>query len=219
MWGQITPFPSPHCAAPPPPPRPPPIISPSITPFPFPSSPSFPFIVGQADGSSLLGIWCCPVQPAAPLLPRPNHLPFVPFTPPPHFCIFQVSQCDFESRHSEDGVGKHLTSSPQEHMNFDDRVDYITRSSKCMSSCGPNPHPKPALSLTHDLLCVLSMDTWWNFGHELKKKATSPAEGHRFFGDSVTEEIRNPCFAQSGAHAFGLGLQTNAAPPPPPFAW
>ena len=27
-----------------------------------------------------------------------------------------------------------------------------------------------ALSLTHDLLCVLSMDTWWNFGHELKKK-------------------------------------------------
>ena len=35
----------------------------------------------------------------------------------------------------------------------------------------PNPHPKPALSLTHDLLCVLSMDTWWNFGHGFKKKA------------------------------------------------
>ena len=34
----------------------------------------------------------------------------------------------------------------------------------------PNPHPKPALSLTHDLLCVLSMDTWWNFGYEFKKK-------------------------------------------------
>ena len=31
----------------------------------------------------------------------------------------------------------------------------------------PNPYPKLALSLTHDLLCVLSMDTWWNFGHEL----------------------------------------------------
>ena len=30
--------------------------------------------------------------------------------------------------------------------------------------------PKSALSLTHDLLCVLSMDTWWNFGHELKKE-------------------------------------------------
>ena len=33
------------------------------------------------------------------------------------------------------------------------------------------PTPK-ALSLTHDLLCVLSMDTWWNFRHELKKKAS-----------------------------------------------
>ena len=32
------------------------------------------------------------------------------------------------------------------------------------------PPPKRALSLTHDPLCVLSMDTWWNFGHELKKK-------------------------------------------------
>ena len=30
----------------------------------------------------------------------------------------------------------------------------------------PIPHPKPALSLTHDML---SMDTWWNFGHKLKK--------------------------------------------------
>ena len=28
---------------------------------------------------------------------------------------------------------------------------------------------KGAPSLTHDLLRVLSMDTWWNFGHELKK--------------------------------------------------
>ena len=27
------------------------------------------------------------------------------------------------------------------------------------------PKP-PALSLTHDLLRVLSLDTWWNFGHE-----------------------------------------------------
>ena len=26
-----------------------------------------------------------------------------------------------------------------------------------------------ALLLIHDVLCVLSMDTWWNFGHELKK--------------------------------------------------
>ena len=34
----------------------------------------------------------------------------------------------------------------------------------------PIPHPKPALSLTHDLLRVLSMDTCWNFGHELGKK-------------------------------------------------
>ena len=30
----------------------------------------------------------------------------------------------------------------------------------------PIPHPQPALSLTHDLLRVLAMDTWWNFGHE-----------------------------------------------------
>ena len=29
-------------------------------------------------------------------------------------------------------------------------------------------------SLTHDLLCVLSMDTWWNFGHELKKNGSGP---------------------------------------------
>ena len=29
--------------------------------------------------------------------------------------------------------------------------------------------PTLALSLTHNVLCVLSMDTWWNFGHELKK--------------------------------------------------
>ena len=35
----------------------------------------------------------------------------------------------------------------------------------------PIPHPKPALSLT--LLNVLSMDTWWNFGRELKKKDIS----------------------------------------------
>ena len=35
----------------------------------------------------------------------------------------------------------------------------------------PIPHPKLALSLTHDLLRVLSMDTWWKFGHELEKKA------------------------------------------------
>ena len=28
---------------------------------------------------------------------------------------------------------------------------------------------KPALSLTHDLLCVLLLDTWWNFGHKFKK--------------------------------------------------
>ena len=33
-----------------------------------------------------------------------------------------------------------------------------------------NPHPRPALSLTHDPLCVLSMDIWWTFGHELKKQ-------------------------------------------------
>ena len=33
----------------------------------------------------------------------------------------------------------------------------------------PIPHPKPALSLTHDLLRALSMDTWWNFGHEVTK--------------------------------------------------
>ena len=32
----------------------------------------------------------------------------------------------------------------------------------------PIPHPKPAL--THDLLRVLSVDTWWNFGHESKKR-------------------------------------------------
>ena len=32
------------------------------------------------------------------------------------------------------------------------------------------PHPKLALSLTHDLLRVLLMDTWWNFGHEFKKR-------------------------------------------------
>ena len=35
---------------------------------------------------------------------------------------------------------------------------------------GPNPHSKPALSLNHDLLGVLSMDTWWNFGHKLREK-------------------------------------------------
>ena len=35
------------------------------------------------------------------------------------------------------------------------------------------PHPKLALSLTHDLLCVLYMATWWNFGHELKKCCTT----------------------------------------------
>ena len=40
-----------------------------------------------------------------------------------------------------------------------------------MYICIPNPYPKLALSLTHDLLCVLSMDTWWNFGHELKKSS------------------------------------------------
>ena len=34
----------------------------------------------------------------------------------------------------------------------------------------PIPHPKPDLSQTHNLLRVLSMDTWWNFGHELKKR-------------------------------------------------
>ena len=34
----------------------------------------------------------------------------------------------------------------------------------------PDPHPKRALSLTHDLLRVLSMDTWWNFSHKLRKK-------------------------------------------------
>ena len=32
----------------------------------------------------------------------------------------------------------------------------------------PDPHPKRALS--HDLLRVLSMDTWWNFSHKLRKK-------------------------------------------------
>ena len=36
-------------------------------------------------------------------------------------------------------------------------------------------HPKPSLCLTHDLLRVLSMDTWWNFGHELKKKSCGTA--------------------------------------------
>ena len=34
----------------------------------------------------------------------------------------------------------------------------------------PNPYPKPALSLTLDLLRVLSTHTWWNFGHDLKRK-------------------------------------------------
>ena len=38
----------------------------------------------------------------------------------------------------------------------------------------PAPYPKLAVSLTHDVLCVLSMDTWWNFGHELKKKRYWP---------------------------------------------
>ena len=38
----------------------------------------------------------------------------------------------------------------------------------CLNWLGNNV-PKSALSLTHDLLRVLSMDTWWNFGHELKK--------------------------------------------------
>ena len=32
------------------------------------------------------------------------------------------------------------------------------------------PLEREELSLTHDLLCVLWMDTSWNFGHELKKK-------------------------------------------------
>ena len=40
----------------------------------------------------------------------------------------------------------------------------------------PIPHPKPALSLIHDLLRVLSMDTWWNFGHELKKNGSARQE-------------------------------------------
>jgi hypothetical protein len=40
----------------------------------------------------------------------------------------------------------------------------------------PQMEHAEALSLTHDLLCVLSMDTWWNFGHELKKKKKEPAE-------------------------------------------
>ena len=31
----------------------------------------------------------------------------------------------------------------------------------------PKPHPKQALSLTHDLQRVLSMDTWWNCGHQV----------------------------------------------------
>ena len=36
----------------------------------------------------------------------------------------------------------------------------------------PIPHPKPALSLTHDLLRVLLMDTCWDFSHKLKKIAS-----------------------------------------------
>ena len=33
-----------------------------------------------------------------------------------------------------------------------------------------SPSPETGLSLTHDLLRVLSMDTWWNFGHEIKQE-------------------------------------------------
>ena len=43
----------------------------------------------------------------------------------------------------------------------------------------PIPHLKPALSLTHDLLRVLSMDAWWTSGYELKQKKLhcAPAQG------------------------------------------
>ena len=43
-----------------------------------------------------------------------------------------------------------------------------TRTGKRMGHPGLNPHP--GLSLALDLLCERSADTWWNFGHEWKKK-------------------------------------------------
>ena len=75
-------------------------------------------------------------------------------------------------------------------------------------------YPKSALSLTHDLLCVLSMDTWWNFGHELKKKKTPL---YRQEGSCLRSNLI--AFLQ-GQAMFPLGMQMplGVAVQPKPFA-
>ena len=53
-------------------------------------------------------------------------------------------------------------------------VEQHTISSRHPAAAGQvgigHTHPTLALSLTHDLLRALLMDTWWNFGHELKQE-------------------------------------------------
>ena len=98
----------------------------------------------------------------------------------------------------------------------------------------PYPHPQPALSLTHDLLRVLSMDTWWTFGHGLKKKkavrglcirgvvlgwALCPPTGGAVPSEEATGGKRG-CrgHQQVPKHCAGLTLyKASSHPPPPPL--
>ena len=67
----------------------------------------------------------------------------------------------------------------------------------------PNPNPKLALSLTHDRLCVLSIDTWWNFGHECpcshhcsrERQATNDNQPrpHPYLTQSIIVGTREEC--------------------------
>ena len=61
----------------------------------------------------------------------------------------------------------------------------------------PIPHPRPALLLTHDLLRVLSMDTWWTFGHELKQNI--PPRFPQRSNEKVNRSNFGPNLGQEGA--------------------
>ena len=73
-------------------------------------------------------------------------------------------------------------------------------------SSPPPTTQKPAVSLTHDLLCVLSLDTWWNFGHELEKKIYWDTKGCFLQSLALPRTVLGPCERCEAAISTNNGL-------------